>query len=44
MDFVDLVAHIFEPDRREFYDLEGLWSDAETIEWGKRASAAGSEI
>ncbi len=28
MDYVDLVVHIFTPDRREFYDLERLWSDA----------------
>ena len=24
----DVVAHIFQPERREFYNLEGLWADA----------------
>ena len=33
VDFVDLVTHLFEPGRRAYYDLEGLWSDAETVPW-----------
>ncbi len=33
VDFVDLVAHLFEPDQRAYYDLESLWSDAQTIDW-----------
>lgn len=32
IDFVDLVVHLFEPNQRAFYDLENLWSDAQTIE------------
>jgi ribosome-associated protein len=28
MDYGDLVIHIFHQPVREFYDLEGLWSDA----------------
>ena len=32
-DFVGLVAHLFEPGLREYYDLEGLWSDAEVVTW-----------
>ena len=28
MDYVDLVVHVFSPERRTFYDLERLWSDA----------------
>ena len=35
VDFVDLVAHLFEPGRRAYYDLEGLWSDAEAVPWGR---------
>lgn len=31
MDFIDVVAHIFLPGERAFYDLESLW----------KASAAG---
>lgn len=29
MDYGDVVLHIFQTEAREFYDLEGLWADAE---------------
>lgn len=32
LDFVDVVAHVFLEDTRRFYDLEGLWADAEITE------------
>ena len=41
VDFVDLVAHLFEPNQRAYYDLETLWSDAERIDW-KRLDGNGS--
>jgi ribosome-associated protein len=28
IDYVDVMVHIFLPDTREYYDLEGLWKDA----------------
>jgi ribosome-associated protein len=28
LDYVDVVAHIFNKDARTFYDLEDLWADA----------------
>lgn len=28
LDYVDVVAHIFSPEKRSFYDLERLWGDA----------------
>lgn len=31
MDYVSIVVHIFQPEAREFYDIEGLWGDAKTI-------------
>ena len=31
LDFEDVVVHIFYYDRREFYNLEGLWHDAKKI-------------
>ncbi len=39
MDYVDVVVHIFDRDRREYYDLELLWGDAPKIEWARSASA-----
>ncbi len=32
MDYVSCAAHIFKPESRKFYDLEGLWGDAKIIE------------
>ena len=28
IDFVDVLVHIFQPEVRQFYDLEHLWEDA----------------
>ncbi len=30
-DFGNVIVHIFSPDRREYYSLEELWSEAKTI-------------
>ena len=32
MDYIDVVVHIFQKQKREFYDIEGLWGDAQTID------------
>lgn len=32
LDYVDVVAHIFKNDKRNFYGLEELWGDAKTTE------------
>ncbi len=31
LDFVDVVVHIFQPETRRFYNLDGLWGDAKII-------------
>jgi ribosome-associated protein len=31
MDYGDVIVHIFAPKVREMYDLEGFWSEAQTI-------------
>ncbi|MFN6945500.1 MAG: ribosome silencing factor [Cytophagaceae bacterium] len=28
LDYVDIVAHVFKKDKKEFYALEELWGDA----------------
>jgi len=37
LDMGDVVAHIFDPQAREFYALEHLWQDAAKIEYKKRS-------
>lgn len=32
LDYGDVVVHIFYHPQREFYDLEGLWSEAKRVE------------
>jgi ribosome-associated protein len=31
MDYADILVHVFEPETRTFYDVEGLWSDAPSV-------------
>lgn len=33
LDFVQVVAHVFDAESREFYDLELLWGDSPRIDW-----------
>jgi ribosome-associated protein len=32
LDYGDIVVHVFQPELREFYRLESLWSDAPFID------------
>ena len=36
LDYIDVVAHVFRKDRREFYALERLWGDADITEIDRR--------
>lgn len=32
VDYVNIVVHVFQPETRQFYSLEDMWSDAERME------------
>jgi ribosome-associated protein len=32
MDFGDVIVHVFQPDVRQHYDLERLWSEASVLD------------
>jgi ribosome-associated protein len=33
VDFVEIVAHLFEPDQRLYYDIELLHADGKRVDW-----------
>ena len=37
LDYNDFVVHVFQIDQREVYDLEGLWHEAEQLEFVPQA-------
>ncbi len=37
MDYGDVIVHIFYEPVRYFYDLESLWSEAETVHYSERS-------
>jgi ribosome-associated protein len=38
LDYGDFVVHVFQPEQRDFYELERLWADAPNIPWRDRAA------
>ena len=37
-DYGDLVVHVFDAERRKYYDLDLLWGDTPRIEWRDTAA------
>ena len=35
LDYFNVIVHVFQPQFREFYNLEELWADAEVVEFQK---------
>lgn len=33
VDYFDTIVHVFYPETRHFYDIEGLWSDGHFVEY-----------
>lgn len=31
LDYLDLIVHVFSPEQRAFYNLEGLWNAAKSV-------------
>jgi ribosome-associated protein len=42
IDFGDVVVHLFDEEKRAYYQLERLWEDAPRIEWTPVEPAAAS--
>jgi ribosome-associated protein len=47
LDYVDFVVHVFQPEQRDYYDLERLWADAPVVPfddtWEERDEPATAE-
>jgi ribosome-associated protein len=33
LDYLQVIVHVFRQEKREFYSLEDLWSDAQRVDW-----------
>jgi ribosome-associated protein len=42
LDYGDVMVHLFDPEARGYWDLEGLWSDAVRVPLAARADDAGA--
>jgi len=42
VDYVDVVLHLFDAERRQYYDLELLWGDAPRVNWQETSGEPGA--
>ncbi|MCL4147030.1 UNVERIFIED_CONTAM: hypothetical protein GTU68_053128 [Idotea baltica] len=40
LDYVDVVVHVFQKEKRAFFDIESLWGDAEMTYYGEDLKAS----
>ena len=40
LDYGSVVIHLFDPEKREYYNLEGLWGDARRVDLSEVLSGA----
>jgi len=33
LDYLQVIVHVFREEKRDFYSLEDLWSDAPRVDW-----------
>ena len=38
LDYLQVIVHVFRQEKREFYSLEDLWSDAPRVAWESESS------
>ena len=39
IDYFDCVVHLFDPEARDFYELETLWGDGAPVDWERQETA-----
>lgn len=40
LDYMQVIVHLFHTEKRDFYSLEDLWSDAPRLAWSSTAQAS----
>jgi ribosome-associated protein len=43
LDYGDVLVHLFDDEKREYYQLENLWGDAPRVPWERPADATPPE-
>lgn len=44
LDYVDVVVHVFQKEKRSFYDIESLWGDADFTYFGEDMKPSKSPV